>query len=160
MFEVSVGLHGKDALEREVTVDTTVQEKNITFPTDVKLLTKGIRGCRALAEAEGLHLRRSFRRELPGLPRQRHKTRKTIRRVRTMAGTLIRELVRKLPSQALSRHGEQLDLYRRVQTQKRKDKNKVYSLHEPGVLCIARARSTRSTNSGPRPPASGPRRPE
>jgi len=148
IFEVSVGLHGKDALEREVTVDTTVQEKNITFPTDVKLLAKVIRGCRALAEAEGIRLRRSFRRELPGLLRQRHKTRKTIRRVRTMAGTLIRELERKLPCPALSRHGERLELYRRVQTQKRTDKNKVYSLHEPGVLCIGKGKEHKKYEFG------------
>ena len=43
IFEVSVDLHGEDAKEREITVDTTVQEKNITFPTDVKLLTKVIK---------------------------------------------------------------------------------------------------------------------
>jgi transposase, IS5 family len=44
IFEVSVGLHGDAAMEREILVDTTVQEKNITFPTDVKLLTKGSMG--------------------------------------------------------------------------------------------------------------------
>jgi hypothetical protein len=37
LFEVSVKLHGKQALEKEVIADTTVLEKNITFPTDSKL---------------------------------------------------------------------------------------------------------------------------
>ena len=54
IFEVSVGLHGDAATEREITVDTTVQEKNITFPTDVKLLTKVIKRCRAIADSEGI----------------------------------------------------------------------------------------------------------
>jgi IS5 family transposase len=35
IFPTSVALHGKKALEREVVIDTTVQEKNITFPTIV-----------------------------------------------------------------------------------------------------------------------------
>ena len=34
---MSVALHGKQALEDTVNIDTTVQEKNITYPTDAKL---------------------------------------------------------------------------------------------------------------------------
>jgi len=33
IFRMSVGLHGESALEDVVHVDTTVQEKNITYPT-------------------------------------------------------------------------------------------------------------------------------
>jgi len=36
IFKVSIELHGKKANETEVLVDTMVQEKNITFPTDIK----------------------------------------------------------------------------------------------------------------------------
>ena len=148
IFEVSVGLHGGDAMEREITVDTTVQEKNITFPTDVKLLTKVIKRCRSIAEYEGLRLRRSFRRELPGLLRQRFKSRKTIKRIRTMAGVLIRELERKLPSESLARYEEDLLLFRRVHAQKRTDKNKIYSLHEPDVLCIGKGKEHKKYEFG------------
>ena len=35
----TIDLHGEKAKEKEVVVDTTVQEKNITFPTDTKLAT-------------------------------------------------------------------------------------------------------------------------
>jgi len=31
-----VDLHGKQALKNAVNIDTTVQEKNITYPTDAK----------------------------------------------------------------------------------------------------------------------------
>lgn len=148
IFEVSVGLHGEKATEREVTVDTTVQEKNITFPTDVKLLAKVVEGCRRIATAERVQLRRSFRRELPKLLRQRRKTKKTTRRVRTMAGALIRDLQRKLSSAALDRHREQLKLFQRVHDQKRTDKNKIYSLHEPGVLCIAKGKEHKKYEFG------------
>ncbi len=37
ILEVSIKLHGKSSKENDVVIDTTVQEKNITFPTDVKL---------------------------------------------------------------------------------------------------------------------------
>ncbi len=148
IFEVSVDLHGEDAKEREITVDTTVQEKNITFPTDVKLLTKVIKKCRKIATDEGVRLRRSFRRELPSLLRQRFKSRKTIKRIRTMAGVLIRELERKLSKEALARYAESLSLFRRVHGQKRTDKNKIYSLHEPDVLCIGKGKEHKKYEFG------------
>ena len=34
IFQMSVRLHGRSALEDTVNIDTTVQEKNITYPTD------------------------------------------------------------------------------------------------------------------------------
>jgi IS5 family transposase len=37
---MSVALHGKQAQESSVLIDTTVQEKNITYPTDAKLAIK------------------------------------------------------------------------------------------------------------------------
>jgi IS5 family transposase len=141
VFEVSVELHGDDAKELEVTVDTTVQEKNVTFPTDVKLLAKVIVSCRKIADDEDVQLRRSFHRTLPKLLRKRMKMRKTVKRMRTMAGALIRELRRKLPTEALARHRERLDLFERVRDQRRGDKNKVYSLHEPDILCISKGKT-------------------
>ena len=50
IFSYSVKLHGKDATERMVISDTTVQENNTTFPTDAKLAKKIIDKCNALAE--------------------------------------------------------------------------------------------------------------
>ena len=51
-------LRGKD-LER-VTVDTTVQPKAITFPTDAKLLHAAIKGLNRLATKHGVRLRQSY----------------------------------------------------------------------------------------------------
>ena len=64
IFEISVRLHGEKAEEKEIIVDTTVQEKNITFPTDLKLRKKIIGRCREIAFLEGVQLRRSYKREL------------------------------------------------------------------------------------------------
>lgn len=148
IFESSVQIHGEEAKEAEVTVDTTVQEKNITFPTDLKLLSKIIKKCREIAKEANITLRRSFRRELPSLLRQRIKSKKIVKRVRTMAGVLIRELERKLPKETLARYAEQLQLFRKVHGQKRSDKNKIYSLHEPDVLCIGKGKEHKKYEFG------------
>jgi IS5 family transposase len=141
IFEASVAVHGDDAKEREITVDTTVQEKHVTFPTDVKLLAKVIERCRRIADDEGVRLRRSFRRTLPRLRKKRMPMAKLVKSLRTMAGALIRELHRKLPGEALARHQERLELFERVRAQKRSDKNKIYSLHEPDILCISKGKA-------------------
>ena len=62
IFKVSIELHGKKAKEKEVLVDTTVQEKNITFPTDTKLYKRIIEHCVAIAGKEAVTLRQSYRR--------------------------------------------------------------------------------------------------
>src|ERR1043166_7499350 len=43
-----------------VTVDTTVQPKNITFPTDAKLLHAAVKGLTRLASKHGVRLRQSY----------------------------------------------------------------------------------------------------
>ena len=45
---------------KRITVDTTVQPKNITFPTDVKLMHKAIVMLGKLARKHGVRLRRSY----------------------------------------------------------------------------------------------------
>ena len=47
---------------KRVTVDTTVQPKAITFPTDAKLLHAAIRGLNRLARKHGIRLRQSYSR--------------------------------------------------------------------------------------------------
>ncbi len=49
-FQMSVALHGRAALEDNVNIDTTVQEKNITYPTDSKLAVKIINRLNKLAK--------------------------------------------------------------------------------------------------------------
>src|SRR4051794_26115590 len=47
-------------LTRRLTVDTTVQPKAITFPTDAKLLHAAIKGLNRLARKHGVRLRQSY----------------------------------------------------------------------------------------------------
>jgi len=157
IFKASVLLHGKAALEREIVVDTTVQEKNITFPTDTKLRVKVMAHCWKIAEREGLALRRSYRRELKKVLRvirfgkkrnDKNKVAAAVRRVKTMANALLRDIERKLPESSLTCLREELFLYRQVINQERQDKNKIYSLHEPEVVCISKGKENKKYEFG------------
>ncbi|GHV58439.1 hypothetical protein FACS189460_5960 [Deltaproteobacteria bacterium] len=131
-------------------IDTTVQEKNITFPTDSKLQSKIIVWCWKISTRYGLSLRRSYKRELKGIIKAINFSRgvrkakivnKARRRLKTIAATLVREVKRKLSPPDLEVCRERLALFDRVLKQKKKDKAKIYSLHEPGTLCIAKGKS-------------------
>jgi len=59
------------------------------------------------------------------------------RKIKTIAWRLVRELERLLPAGIVQ---DQLALFKQVLSQKKKDKNKIYSLHEPEVSCIAKGK--------------------
>ena len=157
IFQASIAIHGKKSLEREIVIDTTVQEKNITFPTDTKLRVKVMSRCWKLADAEGLQLRRSYRRELKKTLRivrfskGKNNTKKkmaAIRRIKTMANALLRDVMRKLPNGILAARQKELENYYRAVNQERSDKNKIYSLHEPDVLCISKGKEHKKYEFG------------
>ena len=60
IFAYTVKLHGRDAREEEQLSDTTVQENNITFPTDTKLAKKIIDKCNKIARKNSLEQRQSY----------------------------------------------------------------------------------------------------
>ncbi len=60
IFKESIRINGDEGKEGKIKVDTTVQEKNITFPTDTKLHKKIINKCQAISEREGLPVRQSY----------------------------------------------------------------------------------------------------
>ena len=150
LFQMSVALHGRAALESNVNIDTTVQEKNITYPTDSKLAIKIINRLNKLAKKEAIQQRRTYVKEVKNCrlairnfrhPKKRAQARKALKRLRTIAGILIRELRRTLPPQDLfEQHQKDFLFYERVLAQQPKDTNKIYSLHESGVYCMAKGK--------------------
>lgn len=152
LFALSVALHAdKVKRAKEVIVDTTVQEKNITFPTDGKLYKKVIEKCNAMAKRCGIKLRQSYRfvvqrlvyaQRYAHLPRHAQKARRALKKLRTLAGRQVRDLRGKLlkscKKEAL--YAPMLAIMERIVSQQRGDKNKVYSLGEPSVSCIAKGK--------------------
>jgi IS5 family transposase len=63
----SIRVNGDDSNDPHLNVDTTVQEKNITFPTDTKLQKKVIDNCLKIAKKEKLTLRQTYTRTLKRL---------------------------------------------------------------------------------------------
>jgi len=146
IFKESIRINGKDGEEQDATTDTTVQEKNITYPTDNKLHRKIIKKCIAIADRENIELRQSYTRTLKKLlmdqrfrnhPKNKGKARKADKKVKTIAGRLVRELERKLPP---ALHQSSLTLFVKVLAQKKTDTNKIYSLHEPHVECTSKGK--------------------
>jgi IS5 family transposase len=157
IFQVSIELHGKKAKEKEVLVDTTVQEKNITFPTDTKLYKRIIEHCVAIAEKEAIVLRQSYRRTTKKLilaqrfrrhPKNRKKARAAQRKLKTIAGRLVREIERKLPASSLVRYSQKISLFRKILKQKKDSTNKIYSIHEPQVYCISKGKDHKKYEYG------------
>ena len=60
LLKVSIQLFGKEAQEKEVLIDSTVQEKNITYPTDAKLHKLIIERVNKTAKQERIILRQTY----------------------------------------------------------------------------------------------------
>ncbi|MDT8329276.1 MAG: IS5 family transposase [Roseovarius sp.] len=141
------------SLER-VSVDTTVMEKNIAYPTDARLYERARSKLVALAREAGVELRQTYARLGPRLARQvgryAHarqfkRLRKALRTLKGYTGRVMRDLRRHLsgiPAGALREEiCDALVLTGRLLAQKPKDKNKIYSLHEPEVDCISKGKA-------------------
>jgi len=147
IFQESVEVNGEDAKEKEIIADTTIQEKNITFPTDTKLHLKIINNCRSIANAEHVELRQSYTRTIHELAntarfgkgiKQKKKKKKAMKKIRNITKRLIRELFRKLSSD--SKYLTDLELYQTVINKQEEGKNKIYSIHEPEVKCYSKGK--------------------
>ena len=154
IFKESIRVNGKDGQEQQATTDTTVQEKNITYPTDNKLHRKIIKKCIAIANNEELNVRQTYTRTLKKLlmdqrfrnhPKNKGKARKADKKVKTIAGRLVRELERNLPP---GLHQTILALFKQVLAQKKTGTNKIYSLHEPHVQCISKGKEHKKYEFG------------
>jgi hypothetical protein len=135
---------------KEVIVDTTVQEKNVTFPTDAKLYKKVITKCNRIAKSCGIELRQSYRfvvqrlhyaQRYAHLARHAQQAKRALKKLSTLAGRQVRDLHKqliKLGKEEL--YAPILQIMARIISQQRGDKNKVYNLHAPETSCIAKGK--------------------
>ena len=136
-------------------IDTTVQEKNITFPTDAKLHKKIIKKCGEIAKQEGLPVRQTYTRTLKKLqldqrfrnnPKNHKKAVKADKKIKTIAGRLVRELDRNLSEN--SHYRELLGVFKQILGQRKNSRNKIYSIHEPEVECISKGKEHKKYEFG------------
>ena len=144
----------------QVTVDTTVQEKAIAFPTDGRLYHKGRVWLVRLARHSDIKLRQSYVRkgkqalfmhQRYAAARQMRRARRELKRSKVYLGRVYRDIVRQLPHQSRAvqeRFVEPLARVARLLAQQRQDKNKLYSLHAPEVECIAKGKAHKKYEFG------------
>ena len=160
ILRISLMVNAEEVTEKEleqVMIDSTVQEKNITFPTDAKLYRKIIERVQKMSEREHIKLRRSYTREVKALklkirfmnhPKRKKEGLKAVRRLRTIAKAVVNDISRKMSDVQMSFYRKDIDLYLRVIRQERGDKDKVYSLHEPEVECISKGKEHKKYEFG------------
>lgn len=132
-----------------INVDTTVQEKNIRFPTDARLYDRVRERLVKAAQKRGIVLRQNYNRKSKHLvkqqgryahARQMKRAQGCTRKLKTFLGRVIRDIERKHP-QPDEYLRSLLQTAQRILTQQRQDKQKVYSVHEPSVECISKGKA-------------------
>jgi IS5 family transposase len=141
---------------KRINVDTTVETKAIRFPTDARLYERMRERLVKAARAEGLTIKQSYRHVGRRLlmqssryahARQMKRARACTRKLKTQLGRVMREIERQAaePSVKLDKL---LRTAHRIYEQQRHDKNKVYSVHEPDVQCIAKGKAGKQYEFG------------
>ena len=145
-----------------IIVDTTVQPKNVMFPTDARLLNRAREILVRLAARHAIKLRQSYVRvgKFALIQHQRYahakqfkRANRALRKLRTYLGCVIRDIARKIEANATLPGqialGRMLALARRVLEQKPRQRGpKVYSLHAPEVECIGKGKAHRPYEFG------------
>jgi transposase, IS5 family len=134
---------------KRVNVDTTVQEKEVRFPTDARLYDRARQRLADAAQKREIPIRQNYNQKAKQLlaqqsryshARQIKRAKKCTRSLRTYLGRVIRDIERKSPEsdQKLTRL---LEISKRIHKQQRQDKDKAYSVHAPEVECISKGKA-------------------
>jgi len=134
---------------KRVNVDTTVQEKEIRFPTDARLYDRARQRLAEAAKDRGISLRQNYNRKSKHAlymqsryahAQQMQRARQCTRKLKTYLGRVIRDIERNYqkPDEPLR---NLLEIGRKIFHQQRTDKNKTYSVHAPEVECISKGKA-------------------
>jgi len=155
---LDTGTVNAKSLQRAI-IDTTVMEKNITFPTDSKMQYKAIKRLAKMVGDYGISLRQSYtcigRKRLIKAGRFSHarqmkKANKERKKIKTYLGRLCRDICRKIEGNEILKAAFDgiFEITEKLLTQTRTSKNKVYSIHEPHVECIAKGKTHKKYEFG------------
>mgnify|MGYP000010554650 FL=1 len=134
---------------KRVNIDTTVQEKEIRFPTDARLYDRARQRLVDFAKERGIKLRQNYNRKSKQMlywqsryshARQMKRAKACTRKLRNYLGRVLRDIERNC-----AKRDDQLQslmhIGTRIYHQQQKDKNKVYSVHAPEVECISKGKA-------------------
>jgi IS5 family transposase len=146
----------------KVIVDTTVQPKAVSFPTDARLMHRARERLVRLARKHGILLRQSYARigKFALIQQQRYahakqfkRAKRSLRTLKTQLGRVIRDISRKIKGHALLEEAfaKEFMLARRVHAQNKNLRSikgapsgadlRVFSLHAPEVECIGKGKA-------------------
>ena len=134
---------------KRVNIDTTVQEKEIRFPTDARLYDRARQRLVDFAKERGIKLRQNYNRKSKQMlywqsryshARQMKRAKACTRKLRNYLGRVLRDIERNCPD-ADRQLQSLMDIGTRIYHQKQKDKNKLYSVHAPEVECISKGKA-------------------
>ncbi len=145
-----------------VNVDTTVQDKAVTFPTDARLLHKARIALVSVAQRQGIDLRQSYERigkaafvrcQRYAHARQINRANAQTRKLRTYLGRIIRDIERKRPCDepTPSRMTKLLQVASRIHTQPRRRAEGAPQAVQracPEVECIAKGKGHKQYEFG------------
>ena len=134
---------------KRVNVDTTVQEKEVRFPTDARLYDRARERLVAAAKQRGISLRQNYNRNSKKLilkqsrythAKQMKRAGRCTSKLKTYLGRVIRDIERKqpVPDEKLA---SLLHIATRVHQRTKNEKNKIYSVHAPEVECISKGKA-------------------
>lgn len=134
---------------KDVNLDTTVQPKNISYPTDVELLNTAREQLVKECEKRNLSLERNFKRIGKSIliKAKRYAHAKQFKRAKKMKKKL-KLFLKKVLTSARKHCDTQCEKFNRIVAratkilcQEKTDKNKIYSFHEPEVECISKGKA-------------------
>jgi IS5 family transposase len=134
---------------KRVNVDTTVQEKEVRFPTDSRLYDRARETLVKAAEARNIPLRQNYNRKSKELllkqsrhshARQMNRAAKCAKKLKTYLGRVIRDIERKHPAPD-GQLTSLLNIATRIYNRTKDEKNKIYSVHAPEVECISKGKA-------------------
>ncbi len=136
-----------------ITVDTTVQPKNVTHPTDAKLMLTAIEQLGVLARTHGVPLRQSYVRVAKRAAlmagryahaKQFKRMNRELRFLRTRLGRLIRDIRRKIDGDDELERVFAVPLSKAMQIRRQRQQQrgrKLYSWHAPETECIGKGKA-------------------